>query len=69
MFKVGDSVYSKEYGEGVVLVVYPGPIYPVVVEFDGEVLETFTTKGRRISGVYDIDKDITLLPKKENNDA
>ena len=69
MFKVGDNVYSKEYGDGSVIGVSPEHLYPVVVEFDGEGVKTFTTRGKWRLDDPNTNKDITLTPKKENNDA
>ena len=69
MFKVGDIVYSNEWGEGVVLTIHQDFLYPVVVEFDGEGVKTFTTRGKWRLDDPNTNKDITLTPKKENNDA
>lgn len=50
-FKAGQTVYHYSYGKGVVKIIQDGLDYPVFVDFEDGLTETFTFDGRSITGM------------------
>lgn len=50
-FKVGQTVYHHSYGKGVVKIIQDGLDYPVFVDFEDGLTETFTFDGKSITGM------------------
>lgn len=50
IFKVGDTVYQWQYGNGKVIKMYGDGDFPIVVKFDSGLITTFTSDGRYSTG-------------------
>ena len=62
MFKVGQKVICKVYGEGVVTEINDMHIYPIGVEFLNGEWECYTSDGELPSyGFYDIEHSLTVI--------
>ena len=61
MFKVGQKVICKQYGEGVVYSVNEDRIYPVIMKFNSGVWDSYTEEGK----LYEDDDEPSLSVIKE----
>ena len=66
-FKVGDKVYSLHWGDGVVININPGAIYPVEVKWSDGNYDCFTAQGQCDCDMADSEIDIVPIDevKKE----